>query len=132
MIHRTCIDCGLEMILNPRQHRAERCLPCKRAHYARKQKRNRDLARGGEAPPYKGVMPTEANLRAQEWNDDKWDERMRAVEEGLDMGMSAEGIASDCNVLLTSLMDNLRRRGATELLDRLRKRRDGRRYRKAS
>lgn len=58
--------------------------------------------------------------------EERRQERVGAVEEGLDLGLSAEGIASDCGIALPSLVRSLERLGETELLDRLRRRRDGR------
>ena len=58
--------------------------------------------------------------------DERRQERVEAVEEGLALGLSAEGIASDCGIALPSLVRSLERLGETELLDRLRRRRDGR------
>lgn len=108
---RACTGCDIEMILPPRNFQKIRCDECWKEY-------RRDLARARrERDRTNGVTRSWKQTEA-------WEERRQTIEEGLDWGLSAEGIASDCGVLLKSLIRSLQRRGEDELLQRLLKRRD--------
>lgn len=55
--------------------------------------------------------------------DEAWEDRITLIEDGLLLGLTGEGIASDCGVTLESLVRQCKRRGRPDLEEALIKRR---------